>query len=58
MEFLDKEEMTKIGGQQLTDPMLRRVRDLFVFSCYTRLAHVDLFLLGPGNILAAVDGMK
>lgn len=58
MEFLDRDELAKIESRDLTDPMLRRVRDLFVFSCYTGLAYVDLFLLRPGNILAAVDGMK
>lgn len=58
MEFLDKDELAEIEGRDLTDPMLRRVRDLFVFSCYTGLAYVDLFLLRPGDILSAVDGMK
>jgi hypothetical protein len=38
--------------------MLRRVRDLFVFSCYTGLAYVDLFLLTPTNVVSAGDRMK
>ena len=58
MEFLDKDELARIEDRELTDRMLRRVRDLFVFSCYTGLAYVDLVSLHPGNILSAVDGMK
>jgi len=58
MEFLDKDELTRIESRELTDPMLGRVRDLFVFSCYTGLAYIDLVSLHPGNILSAVDGMK
>jgi integrase len=38
--------------------MLRRVRDLFVFSCYTGLAYIDLVMLKPGNIMAGADGMQ
>lgn len=58
MEFLDKDELARIEIRELTDPMLRRVRDLFVFSSYTGLAYIDLILLRPCNILAAVDGKK
>jgi site-specific recombinase XerD len=58
MEFLDKDELARIESRELTDPMLRRVRELFVFSCYTGLAYIDLVSLHPGNILSAVDGMK
>src|SRR5580658_1589622 len=45
MEFLDKDELTRVEGRELADPMLRRVRDLFVFSCYTGLAYIDLTML-------------
>lgn len=58
MEFLDKDELARIEGRALENPMLRRVRDLFVFSCYTGLAYVDLVLLKPGNILAGADGIQ
>jgi len=58
MEFLDKDELARIEGRDLADPMLRRVRDLFVFSCYTGLAYVDLFMLKPENIMVGADGLK
>jgi integrase len=58
MEFLDKDELARIEGRDLADPMLRRVRDLFVFSCYTGLAYVDLFMLKPENIIVGADGLQ
>lgn len=38
--------------------MLQKVRDLFVFSCYTGLAYVDLMALQPANIASSMDGKK
>ena len=58
MEFLDKDELARIEGRDLADPMLRRVRDLFIFSCYTGLAYIDLTMLKPANIIVAGDGMQ
>ena len=58
MEFLDKDELARIESRDLENPMLRKVRDLFVFSCYTGLAYIDLVMLKPANILAGVDGMQ
>jgi site-specific recombinase XerD len=58
MEFLDKDELTRVEGRELADPMLRRVRDLFVFSCYTGLSYIDQVMLKPSNIITGADGMK
>jgi len=58
MEFLDKDELARIEGRELENPMLRRVRDLFIFSCYTGLAYIDLIMLKPANIMAGADGMQ
>jgi len=58
MEFLDKDELARIEGRELENPMLRRVRDLFIFSCYTGLAYIDLVMLKPANIMAGADGMQ
>jgi integrase len=57
MEFLDKDELARIEGRELENPMLRRVRDLFIFSCYTGLAYIDLIMLKPSNIMTGADGM-
>ena len=58
MEFLDKGELARIEGRELENPMLRRGRDLFIFSCYTGLAYIDLVMLKPTNIMAGADGMQ
>ena len=58
MDFLDKDELARIEERQLANPMLQRVRDLFVFSCYTGLAYIDLVRLKPANIIAGEDGMQ
>jgi integrase len=52
MEFLDRDELARVEARDLENPMLRRVRDLFIFSCYTGLAYIDLVSLEPSNILA------
>ena len=58
MEFLQEDELARVETRDLENPMLRRIRDLFVFSCYTGLAYSDLMELKPCNILAGVDGLK
>jgi integrase len=58
MDFLEKDELARIEGRDLAHRMLQRVRDLFVFSCYTGLAYIDLVKLKPVNIIAAADGMQ
>jgi integrase len=58
MDFLDKDELARIEGRALSHPMLERVRDLFVFSCYTGLAYIDLVSLKPANIISGADGMQ
>lgn len=40
--FLTKEELIKIETKQIDDICLSRVRDIFLFCCYTGLAYADL----------------
>jgi site-specific recombinase XerD len=58
MDFLEKDELARIEGRELANPMLGRVRDLFVFSCYSGLAYIDLVRLKPANIITGSDGMQ
>ena len=58
MDFLTELELAALETQDLESPVLQKVRDLFVFSCYTGLAYVDLMALKPANIINSVDGMK
>jgi site-specific recombinase XerD len=57
-EFLQVDELAKIETRDFDNPMLQKIRDLFVFSCYTGLAYIDLVELKPFQILTAGDGMK
>ncbi|WP_303875355.1 site-specific integrase [Bacteroides acidifaciens] len=40
--FLTKEELAKIEVRRIDDISLNRVRDVFLFCCYTGLAYADL----------------
>ncbi len=58
VDFLTELELAALETQCLDNPILQKVRDLFVFSCYTGFAYVDLMALQPVNLLTSVDGMK
>jgi site-specific recombinase XerD len=54
--FLSQEELNKIENLQLTNTRLDRVRDIFLFSCYTGYAPVDACKLTKDNIILDNDG--
>lgn len=56
--YLTEEELFKIENKEITLPRLDVVRDVFVFSCYTGLAYVDVANLTPDNIVKGIDGEK
>jgi site-specific recombinase XerD len=41
-EYLTQEEIDRLVKLELTDPDLKRKRDVFLFACYTGLAYVDI----------------
>jgi len=47
---LSKLEIEKLVDFEFTNPRLSRVRDCFVFSCYTGLAYVDILTLQRRHI--------
>ncbi len=55
-EYLNKEELLKLQNLKLSMPRLDIVRDLFVFSCYSGLAYIDVANLTMNNIRKGVDG--
>lgn len=55
-ECLSREELAKIEFRDFKIVRLQWVRDLFVFSCYTGLAYIDVMHLTPGNITKGIDG--
>jgi site-specific recombinase XerD len=57
-EVLSKEELEMIGKKVLHSARLDQVRDIFLFSCYTGLAYVDVKNLKRKQLTVGVDGEK
>lgn len=57
-EFLTEQELSAIESKILENPVLHRTRDLFVFSCYTGLAFVDLMNLQEHQIFTGNEGLQ
>lgn len=55
-EFLTLEDISVLEKYKLPIDRLERVRDLFVFSCYTGIAYADLICLTKDNIIRGIDG--
>ena len=58
IEYLDREELAKIENLEITIERLERVRDVFVFCCYSGLAYIEVFNLKHENIIIGMDGEK
>ncbi|HXB43351.1 MAG TPA: site-specific integrase, partial [Puia sp.] len=56
--YLSAEELSVIENYDLTNVMLQKVRDLFIFSCYTGLSYIDLVELKPQQIVTSIDRVK
>ena len=53
--FLTDEEILKLPNKELGIERLELVRDVFLFSCFTGLAYVDVANLTPDNIVTMDD---
>lgn len=53
--FLSTEELHQIEDLKIKIPRLQKVRDLFIFSCYTGISYGDLMGLTPQNIIIGID---
>ena len=53
--FLTDEEVKKIMKKEIKIPRLELVRDMFIFSCFTGLAYIDVANLTPDNIVTMND---
>lgn len=53
---LSKEELVILENKTFSIERLQSVLDMFLFSCYTGLAYIDISNLGPENILKGIDG--
>jgi len=54
--FLTKDELFEIEKKEFRIERLKYARDIFVFSCYTGLAYIDVFNLQQNNIVRGIDG--
>ncbi|MEP6262444.1 MAG: site-specific integrase [Gillisia sp.] len=55
-EFLSDNELSNLETYEFPLERLDRVRDLFVFSCYTGISYVDIMGLSLDNISMGIDG--
>ena len=56
--FLSKEEIEIMFNKEFATDRLNQVKDIFLFSCFTGLAYVDVKKLSYKNIGFGVDGEK
>lgn len=54
-EYLTKDELARIENKKFNIVRLQVVKDLFVFSCYTGLAYIDVFNLTPANLIEKAE---
>jgi site-specific recombinase XerD len=56
--FLVKEEIQAIVSKEFATERLNQVKDIFLFSCFTGLAYIDVKKLTKNNITIGIDGEK
>jgi site-specific recombinase XerD len=57
-EFLSQEEVQTIYTKKFGTDRLNLVSDIFVFSCFTGLAYIDVKNLTQSNISLGIDGKR
>jgi len=57
-DFLADQELGLIASVELSAPILQKVRDIFLFSCYTGLSFIDLTNLKPHQVTCGEGGIK
>ncbi|KGO85401.1 integrase [Flavobacterium rivuli WB 3.3-2 = DSM 21788] len=55
-ESLNNQELVALTNKEFPIERLRNVRDMFLFSCYTGLAYIELAELTPNKIVTGIDG--
>lgn len=56
VNFLTEEEINTIRNKEFSGRGLNLVRDMFIFSCYTGLAYIDIHNLTKEQISKGIDG--
>lgn len=57
-DFLTEEELNRIYNKRFSSERLTLVKDIFIFSCYTGLAYVDVKGLKKDHIGIGIDSQK
>lgn len=57
-DYLTERELDLIDATSFMTIGLERVKDIFLFSCYTGLSFIDIKELHPNQILIGIDGNK
>ncbi|WP_246139819.1 site-specific integrase [Flagellimonas hymeniacidonis] len=57
-ECLTESELSLLAEEHFENKRLDRVRDIFLFCCYTGLAYVDVKKLKKDNIVIGIDGKR
>jgi len=57
-DFLSETEIENIMNKSFIVERLELVRDIFIFSCFTGLAYIDVKQLTQNNISIGIDGDK
>ncbi|MBP0904315.1 site-specific integrase [Mariniflexile gromovii] len=55
-QFLSENELSNLETYYFPIDRLERVRDLFVFSCYTGISYANIIALNDSNIVKGIDG--
>ncbi|WP_149243425.1 site-specific integrase [Dyadobacter sp. 32] len=55
---LNEMELRRIQEKHFSNDRLRKVRDIFLFSCFTGLAYVDVYKLRKTELIDGFDGKK
>jgi len=57
-EFLTELELQKLIDKEFENERLDRIKDFFLFSCFTGLAYADVKKLKQNDIIIGIDGEK
>lgn len=57
VRFLTEEEVQRIKDKEMPNERLERVKDLFLFQCYTALSYCDMALLEPEDYHTNEEGV-
>ncbi|MGV8092056.1 MAG: site-specific integrase [Mangrovibacterium sp.] len=55
-DYLEPDELQKLENTEFKLSRLEFTKDLFVFSCFTGFAYIDIMLLTPDDIHLGIDG--